>query len=543
MSATAERRVFYVALILFACLLFYRLGSWGVLETSEARYAEMSAEMYRSGDLLHPTFMELGHYHKPPLTYVITAGAYSLFGPTPFAVRFFLQLALLLQIWLVYSIGRLLFADPARVRLATLIYCSFPILLVASRSLTTDLYLTTFLLLGVWCWLRAESGGRPLPWTLAAYLAWALACLTKGAGVVILPLVLLPVYYLLNRPDRWRAVIGRHALGGFLFLLVGLSWYARLVVEDPSFFHYFTVEQTIQRYASDRWQRAQPWGFYLLTVSATSLPWCWLAVARLRAFSWSRQMLFLLSWIVGPFLFYSFAQSKLVLYVLPIYAGLALFSAVAVEGLSVRVSRQLGRGLGFLFGALFVALTLLPLVVTEIHAGPLYYGWGGAAGASLFIMAKWVGTRSVLSSGYRVVLPVLLFNLLLLPVSAEFLYHNELLVNATAPVTDFLTSSDLAGRPVYLLHRRLPSVAFALGRPVTMLYDGEIGRDTSRQVDTRWQPYYRNMLDARARDRLRRQWSAQPPVVIGYRQQDSLSLELLRPLSQHKRIGRYTVYY
>ncbi|CAH1002566.1 Undecaprenyl phosphate-alpha-4-amino-4-deoxy-L-arabinose arabinosyl transferase [Neolewinella maritima] len=539
MSIITERRFFYAVVALFALLLFYRLGSWGVLETSEARYAEMSWEMYRSGDLIHPSFMELRHYHKPPLTYVITAGAYWLFGPSPFAARFFLQIALLLQIALIYGIGQLIFDDRQRARLATMTYLSFPILLIASRTLTTDLYLTTFLLLGVWCWLRGEVRGNSLVWTLAAYFAWGLACLTKGAGVVILPAVLLPTYYLLFRPRSWIKLIGRHFLGALVFAAVGLSWYIELIREDPDFLHYFLVEQTINRYASDQWQRAQPWGFYLLTVSATALPWFWLLIARVRKLPWWRWHVFLAVWIVAPLLFYSFAQSKLILYVLPIYSGLALLSVPVLEGLSERIGRRLGLTLSIFFGALLLPL----LVVTMGPVGPVHLLWSAIACAVMVGSVLWSNRATALSVEYRVLLPVLVFNLAMLPVSAEFLRDNELLVNSTAPVTDFIKSGKLAGRPVYLLNRRLPSVAFNLHQPVTYLYYGETGRDTTRQGDGNWREYYQDILLYDTREKLRNYWSTKPSLVVGYQSPDSLSLDLLRSFSHREKIGRYTVYY
>ncbi|MCP9234737.1 glycosyltransferase family 39 protein [Lewinella sp. JB7] len=540
MSAITERRFFFAVVILFTLLLFYRLGSWGVLETSEARYAEMSWEMYRTGDLIHPSFMGLRHYHKPPLTYAITAGAYWLFGPSPFAARFFLQIALLLQIALVYGIGRLIYARPRQARLAALVYLSFPILLIASRTLTTDLYLVTFLLLGVWCWLRGERRDKSLWWTLTAYLAWSLACLTKGAGVVILPAVLLPTYYLLFRPKSWLKLIGRHVPGILIFAVVGLSWYVKLTLEDPAFLYYFLVEQTINRYASDQWQRAQPWGFYLLTVSATALPWFWLLLVRIRKLPWKRWHVFLFVWIVGPLLFYSFAQSKLILYVLPIYSGLALLSVPVLEGLSERVDRRLGLGLSILFGVLLMAT----LVIATGPVGPLHLLWGAIAGAVLAGSALWSSGGDVgMPAGYRILLPALLFNLLLLPISAEFLSQNELLVNSTSPVTEFLRSGGISDRPVYLLHRRLPSVTFDLRKPATLLYAEKIGRDTTRQDNRNWRNYYHDVSEPNTRRQLRLRWAAEQSVGIGYQSQDSLDLDLLRPFQHQENIGRYTIYY
>ncbi|NND32090.1 MAG: polymyxin resistance protein ArnT, partial [Saprospiraceae bacterium] len=87
---------FSLVLLLMVATLFYRLGSWGVIDSSEGRYAEISRKMVESGDYIHPTYLGIEHYHKPPMTYWITAVSYSIFGPTPFAARFFLQIAFLI---------------------------------------------------------------------------------------------------------------------------------------------------------------------------------------------------------------------------------------------------------------------------------------------------------------------------------------------------------------------------------------------------------------------------------------------------------------
>jgi len=41
------------------------LGSWGLTETSESRYAQISKEMHESNDYVHPKLLEVNHYHKP----------------------------------------------------------------------------------------------------------------------------------------------------------------------------------------------------------------------------------------------------------------------------------------------------------------------------------------------------------------------------------------------------------------------------------------------------------------------------------------------
>lgn len=66
-----KNRFYFILLVIFI-FLNIGLGSWGLAETSEARYAEISREMALSGDYIHPTLLGIQHYHKPPGTYYIT---------------------------------------------------------------------------------------------------------------------------------------------------------------------------------------------------------------------------------------------------------------------------------------------------------------------------------------------------------------------------------------------------------------------------------------------------------------------------------------
>tara|TARA_R110002050_G_scaffold300803_1_gene472971 strand:- start:12840 stop:13265 length:426 start_codon:yes stop_codon:yes gene_type:complete len=131
-----------LALVLSICAfaLFLNVGSYGVIETSDARYAEISREMFESGEFIHPTLLGIKHYHKPPLTYYVTALSYSIFGVNSFAARFFIQLAILIQILFVYRLAKLLFNDKQTALWSSLIYISLPIVLISSRNLTTDPY-------------------------------------------------------------------------------------------------------------------------------------------------------------------------------------------------------------------------------------------------------------------------------------------------------------------------------------------------------------------------------------------------------------------
>jgi 4-amino-4-deoxy-L-arabinose transferase len=68
------------AISLAAVVFLAGLGSYGLVEQSDARYAEIAREMRNSGDYLVPTLLGIKHFHKPPLIYWLTIPGYALLG-------------------------------------------------------------------------------------------------------------------------------------------------------------------------------------------------------------------------------------------------------------------------------------------------------------------------------------------------------------------------------------------------------------------------------------------------------------------------------
>lgn len=121
------------------------INAWGPLESSEARYAEIGREMLVSGDWLHPRLLGIQHFHKPPLTYWLTAAGLAVAGPTAAGVRLLPALAVLLQVVLVYGLGRLFFhGNRALALVAAVVYGTLPVVLISALNVTTDAYLATF---------------------------------------------------------------------------------------------------------------------------------------------------------------------------------------------------------------------------------------------------------------------------------------------------------------------------------------------------------------------------------------------------------------
>ena len=221
-------------LILFLSTLFIvfniGLGSFGLAETSEARYAQISKEMFVSGDYLHPTLLGIRHYHKPPLTYYITSLGYKIFGINEFGARFFLGIALLLQIYLVYRIALLIYKDDKKAYASALIYTSLPIVLIAARNLTTDAFLVTFILLSIYFWLKHLQGKKTI-YLYGFFTVLGLAFLTKGP-VGLIPTFLFIGCWKFYYKEKFKFSI--HAvIGTFLMLVISISWFLAIILDDP----------------------------------------------------------------------------------------------------------------------------------------------------------------------------------------------------------------------------------------------------------------------------------------------------------------------
>ena len=232
----------YVLLALIFIISIIALGSWGLAESSEARYAEIGREMLLNKDFLHPRLLEIQHYHKPPLTYYLTALGYTLFGINEFGARFFLQLALIFQIFFVYKIANLLFNDVRLSLSASVIYFTFPIVLIATNNLTTDAYLTTFEIASIYFWLLYRNNRKAYGLYLSS-LALGLGFLTKGP-VVLLPFVVFLISHSIIYKQRFK--VNFHLLwSGLIFIGISIPWFIIIIKETPVLFDYFFKTHTI----------------------------------------------------------------------------------------------------------------------------------------------------------------------------------------------------------------------------------------------------------------------------------------------------------
>jgi 4-amino-4-deoxy-L-arabinose transferase len=512
---------------------------WGVVETSEARYAEIGREMLRSGDWIHPQLLKISHYHKPPVTYWLTAASLAVFGVNAFAVRFFLVVAFCIQAVLVHRIAWHLFRNERFAYYAALVYATLPVVLISVRGLTTDAYLTTFVLLAVYSWIRFLESAR-VRFLYGMAFACAIGFLTKGPVVLMMP-----VFAMIGLRS-WRPA---PAIGGAkvflavaIFLISSFSWFIALTMEDVRYADYFFFRHIVDRVAhAEVFSRAEPWYYYFPLLPAIYTPWIAVIFGRRVSFALNSDTARLIRdialwWFLAPLVLFSLFNSKLVLYILPLSVSIALLAAWS---LSFRASRLTERILFALIALIYVALIVVPSLL------PAYRLDAAAIAIPASALAISIGTffyrlkKETLITAWSV-----LFAATLIVYSALFFRINSVEVNAMAPVAHFIEEKGLKDRNVLVINELLPSLAFELDKEVISVYAGNrsLKRETQFQADDRWKSFLLDATNTAGRMKLRPALG-EPVVLVARKQLPDSITGLMRGHWREKKFGKWIVYY
>jgi len=328
-------RFFLIALlILLLAVFFYELGRLPLIGPDEPRYAQIAREMYATGDWITPRLGGIKWFEKPALTFWLSGAGYALFGENEFGARFGVAMLAGLGVLLLYFFG-------FRARHSRFGYLSASGLATCglwpgfARGATFDLPLAFAIelaLLSFFWWERKEEQrGRDRLWLVFCF-AIGLATLAKGLAGLVLPLVIIAPYLVLTR--RWKIVLKPRllALGALIFLATAAVWYGPVIAKNGSeFIDEFFIAHHFERFLSNKFRHPQPFYFFPLVALAGSFPWlfylasnAWRSVQQWRETFDDRLRLFLWLWVIAPIVFFSFSESKLPGYILPIFPAVAL---------------------------------------------------------------------------------------------------------------------------------------------------------------------------------------------------------------------------
>jgi 4-amino-4-deoxy-L-arabinose transferase-like glycosyltransferase len=409
-------------LLLFLGIVAFYLWGLGLLPLvgpDEPRYAEVAREMLARHDLITPTLGGMPWFEKPPLLYWFMIAGYRVLGVTEYAARLGPAVCGLLTAVFIYWTGKAIeemsegsglataeYSEQRRDglgRFSALVWLSSLGAIVFSRGASFDIVVTMTVTGALACFfvwhVRSVPGagndaGEPqarMPVLLIGfYFFIGLSLLAKGLVGIVIPFGVIAIYLLIRREWPMKSLVKSLFWGVPLALAIAAVWFAPMILRHGwKFIDQFIVQHHFARFVTNKYHHPAPIYFYFQVIVALSLPWTiFLAAAFLdsRRWSWRRGLpldrfrVFAFCWILVPVVFFSFSESKLSAYILPVLPAVALLVGERVTCLLLRrrgdlVLRLTGAlliGLGagggwylvrhFTLNASFIVITASPLV-------------------------------------------------------------------------------------------------------------------------------------------------------------------------------------
>ncbi len=325
-------------LALAAALLFRPgLGRRDVWNPDEARYAEVARELRDAGSWAVPRLYGAVYTLKPPLFFWLVAASSLITGEVDeTAVRIPSALAGIGAVLLVYRLGRRLHGRRAGLLAAVVFATAFKVMWQA-RFGQIDMLLAFLVALQLWFFVRGYTERRPRCYWLM-YLAGGLAVLAKGPAGVLPPLLAIVAFLLWNgeREELRRLRLGR---GLLLVAAVVLAWLVPAgLVGGQAYLDQIVLRQNVTRYANP-WHHRLPWYYYLTVIPPEFLPWSLLlptAFVAARGLGGRARDGFRLAvcWAVVTVVFFSLSPAKRDVYVLTMYAAMALLVGAGLDRLA-----------------------------------------------------------------------------------------------------------------------------------------------------------------------------------------------------------------
>jgi len=268
---TPTKRHFILAAILIVILLSLFMGSRGLNEPDEGRYANIGASLLNpSVSWLEPRLSGYAHYDKPPLVYWVTALCFKTFGINEWSARLPSLLGALLALGgVTWAAFRLFNARTAWWTLV--ISASLVQFWLLARFLTPDMLLTGCCTAAIAAWTECRHRrGHWGYWSLSLFF-WSLAWWTKATPALV-PFIGLVIALLITR-DRAGLQALRPLRMLLAILILGLPWYLYLVSRYPGMLDFFLHRQMIGHIAGGAEARKSSLWYYWVLSPAFWLPW------------------------------------------------------------------------------------------------------------------------------------------------------------------------------------------------------------------------------------------------------------------------------
>ena len=311
-----------------------------ITDPVESNYVLSAITMLKHNSWISPMIYDHVWYDKPPLTYWALMITYKLFGISDFTSRIPNTLVAGASVALMYHITYRMSKNTFAGVLCAILLMSTLQFWYISHAIITDGFLLLFTLaIFGYSYLAFTNNDKSA--MVKAYIAAALAVITKGPIGIILPGLILLIYvcarYIVHRKDESYQLskdikLLFNPLGLLAFIAIASPWYiAMYSIHGEQFISGFLGLHNVDRALISEHPKFNVWYYYLLIVPLSLLPWTPVIVYHLKDLNWKDDFDLLgIIWFIVIVLFYSLVATKYLTYTLPAIIPCIIWAAVKI---------------------------------------------------------------------------------------------------------------------------------------------------------------------------------------------------------------------
>jgi 4-amino-4-deoxy-L-arabinose transferase-like glycosyltransferase len=379
-----KRMAPYLLLLLVTVIPLFGLGlsNHGLWTADEPRVGEIGREMAISGNWAVPTLNKKPFLEEPPLYYASLAVTFKLLGGASDKVaRIPSALFALGGVVALFLLGSMLFS-PRIGFLSGFILATGGEYFRVAHWLVVDSALACFVITAMAFFMagyRSDTPGKRLLSYILCYTSCTLAFYSKGFIGIAIPGLGMLAFIIFDRNLK-ELLRMRLWLGILVFSAMAMPWFLALWYQGGAeYLRVYLVYNHLQRFLPGGASgHHQPFYYYLTEFPTGFLPWSLLLVPvvcfcierpRKEAAGYQKGLLFAGCWFLTGLVFLSLASTKRALYLMPIFAPIALLTACYIDTtLESRVFHKVEKIFLWVFGCtpLLVGLMCVPLYLFAV---------------------------------------------------------------------------------------------------------------------------------------------------------------------------------
>lgn len=382
----------YFILLLLVVIPLFSLGisNHGLWTADEPRVAEIGREMAETGNWAVPMLNQKPFLEGPPLYYASLAMTFKVFGVSDKVARIPSAFFAFAAVLVVFFMTNLLFG-PRTAFFSGLILATTGEYFRVAHWVIVDGALTFFVMSAMGLFIAgylSENNRKKFLCYVLFYVACTFAFYVKGFIGIVIPGLSILAFLIIERNFR-EIIVMRLWLGVLIFLVMTLPWFIALWHQaGTEYLKVFFVHNHLQRFLPGAFAgkisgsasgHHNPFYYYVINFPGAFLPWSILLMPVLfHIFSKSNKLnttnvlsekgtLFAKCWFLAGIIFLSVASTKRALYLMPIFAPIAMLTASYIDS-TLTTPRSLNR-----LGKIFMWMFSLVLVSIGLALTPAYF--------------------------------------------------------------------------------------------------------------------------------------------------------------------------